>query len=1001
VQFKQQQVRLKRFNDVGYELFRIMIKFLSRLQEMAGNKGGTIAFIDQEGRRSTNYAQFNEYSSRVASWLQEKAIGRGDVVAILLPRGMEYFVAELAVFKAGACFIPLDSHQASDRREYILKDSQAKLVLTMKEYREALTRRPLDRWAEAASHDLAFIIYTSGSTGNPKGVMQEYGAIDTLIQLAGDIFDFSRYYELAQGQFRFALVTPFIFVATMDVMVCCLWEGGTVCIISEELLRNVAGLLKFFIEYNIHGTFMPMSLYKRLPANLELPLRLVALGSEPVAEVCSGRFCLLNCYSMTEMVLPLAQVIDKSYKVTPVGRPYSFLKVRLLGEDGRVNDREGLLCVKLPYFRGYLSLPEKNAAAFIQLEGERFFITGDLARWDEQGRLLILGRADDMIKINGNRVEPGEVEGAILRVLPQVRQVVVRGFTDRNDLNYLCAYYLAEEEISPAQFRAKLRKEITEYMYPRYYMRLDRFPVTVSGKVARRQLPEPQTESYRAQYCPPEGELEKVLCAGFSKILQVERVGAVDDFYLLGGDSLGTMSLVAGLPIDGITFKEIMDGRTPRKIAQLCRERNMTVRQAGKLAQPKVRRADYPVRTMQRGILDLQMVHAKSTAWNLGGLYKIDPALDFDRLVQAVETVLGHYAVFGTQFFIDEETIELRQRFVKERIPLKIEELSEEALSRLKDTLRQPFHLLNTFMYRVRAFRTPSGGYLFFDFHHTIVDGTSLQILFRTLEAVYQGQSLPEDGYDFQDVLEQEFYTDQAATTAEAESVAFKDFLATLELQRYLPLPDYETKKDQDGDLFLPVPNLAKSSFEGKSYGGNVFFMTAALLTQAKLLGNEDAFLVWTYNGRNTGLKMNVLGPLLHDNPMHLKLAPELSAADLLQKVNDVALQQMKYLPDTASIMDPGIDGNCMGFIYQQELHSTPVLAGRKLEPVEIADPLSARSDVFDLEIWERPDGFLLFLHYDGSRYAKATAERFGREFLQLAVLMARQPLAKVSELLR
>ena len=99
--------------------------------------------------------------------------------------------------------------------------------------------------------------------------------------------------------------------------------------------------------------------------------------------------------------------------------------------------------------------------------------------------------------------------------------------------------------------------------------------------------------------------------------------------------------------------------------------------------------------------------------------------------------------------------------------------------------------------------------------------------------------------------------------------------------------------------------------------------------------------------------------------------------------------------------MDPGIDGNCMGFIYQQELHSTPVLAESKLEPVEIADPLSARSDIFDIEIWEQPDGFLLYLDYDGGRYNKATAERFGREFLQMVARMAQQPLAKVSELMR
>ena len=975
-----------------------MIQFLARLQKIAQEQGELIAFLDEDGKRQTTYAQINEASSRVAAWLRKKKLGREDVVAILLPRGTEYFITELAVFKAGACFIPLDSHQASERRAYILHDSKAKLIMTMEEYTEAVKCEPLTVWADAAEHDLAFIIYTSGSTGNPKGVLQEYGTLDTLIKLTADIFNFAKYRDCSQSQFRFALVTPFIFVATMDIVVVSLWEAATVCIISEELLRNFTGLLHYFSQYQIHGTFMSMSLYKHVPLNLKLPLKIVALGSEPVAEVYNTQFTLLNCYSMSELVIVLAFPIDQCYKVTPVGKPYAFLETRLLDENGRVTTKEGILCLRLPYFRGYLNLPEKTAAAFTQIEGKRFFITGDLVRSNQAGNLVVLGRADDMIKINGNRVEPGEVEGALLRVFPQLRQVAVRGFTDKNGFNYLCAYYLADTTISSEEFRTKLRKEITAYMFPRYYIHLDHFPLTVTGKVAKRQLPEPQSESYRAAYVPPADELEKVLCDGFASTLEKNQVSAADDFYLLGGDSLATMTLLTSLPIEGITFKEIVEGRTPQKIAQLCRKRHMTVKLGTAKTRPRVRHADYPVLTMQRGILDLQLVNAKSTSWNLGGLYRLDPALDFPRLVKALETVLQHFAIFGTQFFIDEETIELRQRFLPQRPPLTIEHLSLEEFAQKKAELKQPFHLFNNFMYRARAFSTPDGNYLFLDLHHTIVDGTSISIFFHSLAKVYAGQKLPEADYDFQDVLEQEFYT-AVLDKPSAAAAGLQKELTALDIANYLPVPDHNTQQDEEGELFLPLPNLSKSYFTGKNYGGNVFFMVVALLAQAKLLHREDAFLVWTYNGRNTALKARIVGPMLHDNPMYVKLPAELTAEALLQKVNAIVQGQLEVLPALEAIVDTSIDGNCMGFLYQQELHSEPVLDGKRLTAVALPDPLCATNDVFDIEIWEKGEGFLLYLDYNAGLYAQETAVSFGSEFKQIVAKILANPQVTLGEL--
>lgn len=967
-----------------------MIDFLKKLKKTACERGTTVAVLDQDGKRSTTYAQLNDCSSRVASYLREKGIGREDVVAILLPRSMEYFATELAVLKVGAAFTPLDSHQASSRREYILKDCRAKLVLTMTEYLEALTREPLQEWADSASHDLAFIIYTSGSTGNPKGVMQEYGTIDLITKMTEGNLNFGRYRDANLGAFRIALVNPLIFVATVIMEVICFWQEGTFCIISETLLQDFKGLLRYFIDYDVHATFMTMSLYKRVPRDIELPLKIALVGSEPVSGVASGAFKLANVYSMSELALCLIFIIGQPYKITPVGRPDPFLEVRLIDvRRQQLAQKEGILCVYQPYFRGYLNLPEKTAASFIKLEGKKYFITDDWARIDEAQCVTILGRADDMIKINGNRVEPGEVEGAILRAFPEVKQAAVRGFTDRHGLNYLCAYYLAPAEIELQQFRTRLRKEITAYMFPRYYIHLQSFPLTTTGKVARRELPEPLAEQYKAAYVAPGDELEQALCEGFAKVLQIDQISVEDDFYLLGGDSLGTMTLVAQLPIEGITFQEILKGRTPREIAKLCRERNMVLRKENAGA-VKVRHSDYPLRVVQRGYLDMQLMHAKSTSLNLGGLYKVDPAIDFDRLVPILRETIASHDALGIQIFIDEETLELRQRFMKERLPLEIEEVSEAAFEEIKKSLKRPFQLFNHFLYRLRAFRTPAGAYLFIDLHHLIIDGTSAQLLFRNIDARYRGKALKKENYDFQDVLEQEFYAPPSGHRAASKGLDLKSFLAKVDVRQYVLDADYEGKarKGAEGEVHFSVPDLNKNFFRGKKYTPNVFFLTAALISQARYLGKEEAFLVWTSNGRNSRVRMRTVGPILLDTPIYVDFKGGLTVDEILEQVESTVLRRMQGTSSADDVYDTAIV-NSMGFLYQQELFSNPLIDGKALLPQDIPDPFSATVDLFNIEIWARPPYYHLCLCYDAGLYEQQKIEDFCQIYLQTITRLA------------
>ena len=957
--------------------------------------GADTAAVDFAHRLS--YAELDRLSGQIAAYLKRRGIGREDLVALDLPRSVEYIAAELAVIRAGAAFVPLDPGLPEARRAYVLADCGCRLILDSEACAVAALQEEAADWAETSPHDLAYIIYTSGSTGKPKGVMQEYGSWDLMAWTNDEI----------QGPFcngpeghrpmGAALLSPMMYIATVFTTFLALYEGNAVHILPDETVRDNRAVLNYFRRERIGHAFMTASLYRQFPFEEGLSLRTVFTGGEVVSALAPHGFALFNCYAMSEFgCAPFASRIEAPQEHTPVGRPSALVDVRLLGADGEVSAREGTLCIRLPYFRGYRNLPGMTESAFVSIEGERYFNTGDLAGLDGDGVVRLFGRADNIVKINGNRVEPEEVERTLRGLFPQLREVVVRGFKNRRGGQYLCAFYEADAEINAKVFRRSLAGELTGYMIPQVFVRMADFPRSANGKIDRAALAPPH-KTKSSDYAAPRSALEAELCRAFARALDLERVGIRDDFYELGGDSLATMLLVTELRIPGLTFRQILDGRTPERIAAACVQLGLGV-SAGELpaARPG-RRDDYPLRPVQRWVCTLQQRHPQSTAWNLPGLMRLDDGIDFDRLVSAVQTVLQRHDAYGTRYFYDPGSGSLRQRFVSERAPLCIEDVTQEEFERICTGLVRNFPLIGQPLYRVRAFRTPTGNYFFMDAHHSISDGTSIRIFFREIDEVYRGERLPE-AVQYADVIEHELRW-QSRRSGSGEDGYWTNILDRYDDRRHRIPIDWDTEQDEKGELLIPLRGIRDSWFEGKRFSENAFFLTAAALSLARFLDLREIALAWVYNGRDSAEKMDAIGLLIHELPIYFDFDRELSLEALLLETRESILNALAHLDSMPKVYDTLTDRvNC--FLFQQNLHDSPSVGGREMPFVPVANEEATASNILDMELLKVDRGYQLYLDYDRGLYRRSTIARLSRYYEQTVEYMWRHAGASVPEIL-
>ena len=957
---------------------------IEKLEQYTAEKPDEAILFDDAHAKGVTYAQLQDMSGRVYAFLKKNGIGKEDFVLLNLPRGVMPVIAMVGVWRAGAAWALVEDTYAPERINYIRVDCGCKFELNADNWPEVMHTAPLSGYETPDEHDAAYAIYTSGTTGNPKGVLHEYGnlsrAIDS-IRLNGEIpFD---------GHDRLALLAPMNFVASVIVILAALNVFcGKTYIVSYATIKNPAALAKFFLLKRITITFLTPSYVRMLGDKTGPFLRMLFVGSEPANNVYNKKVGLINIYACSESGFAVGVFkIDQPYETCPIGQPSIDMKIVRLDESGRevADDEIGELCFEDPYVRGYLNLPAETEKNFV----DGMYHTGDLARRDLGGNYVLLGRSNDMIKINGNRIEPAEIEAAVKSVL-KVDWAAARGF-DEGGKSFLCAYYTADVAVDTEKLRTELMKRLPYYMIPAYYIHIDKVPLKANGKLDRKALPKPDISDFRTDFAAPETETQKALCAAMEKVLKLDRVGLHDDFYEMGGDSLASIEMITESGLPGLVASQIFRGRTPEKIAELYEE----ALAKGSGVDPDTENAEalkevHPLTREQLYMFDYQLYTPASTMYNLFSVMKLDKEVfDPEKLAAALETAIRNHPALLTMFDYDNDG-NLVQCYRPDLMrPIHVEKMSEFEFRFVKDMLVYPFKLIGGRMSRCRVIETEKAVYVFFDVHHSLFDGTSLKVFLGNIGKAFMDMPLDTDYYYL--MLRRREQAVQSAFYEESRKY-FEERYDNIEWSGY-PKTDHESRENEMGELItsleLSQAQLAESERSFR-VSRNEFFITVAAIAIALYNKVNDVKLSWIYNGREDLQMMSTVGLLFRDLPVGVRLQDSLTLRDVMADVHDQVQKGIEHsCYPYVDLHNQVANGESAYLLYQQDIRDMGGMEGFDVETVDVRQNQAASQTILDMEILDGADGLQLMIDYAASRYKDSSIAAFRDIFVRTAHALA------------
>jgi amino acid adenylation domain-containing protein len=777
------------------------------------------------GEQSLTYEQLDRRADELAHFLMRKGVGPDTRVALCLERSLEMVVALLGVLKAGGAYVPLDPHYPAQRLQYMLEDASPRVLLTQTPLAATLPRTDAEivaldsHWDAIAARDengralsetprdpdnLVYVIYTSGSTGRPKGTAMPHRAMVNLIEWHRSVLSMTPGRRVLQFA---ALGFDVAFQETFSTL--CL--GGTLVLLDEWVRRDPSALVQLLNEQAVERLFVPPLLLQSLAEHFRSTgaaprgLRDIITAGEQLRitpEVRSLFAHLPGCrlhnhYGPTETHVVTALTLGENPQTWPtlpsIGRPIANTQIYVLDLQRQpvpIGVTGEIYIGGAGVARGYLERPELTrerflADPFAAPPQPRVYKTGDLGRWRADGTLEYLGRNDDQVKIRGFRVEIGEIEAQLARHA-QVKEAAVVAHEDAAGHRRLVAYVTARDgsEPSVADMREHVSAGLPEFMVPSAFVVLDALPLTPTGKLDRRSLPEPASDAYvTKKYEAPQGELEEQLARIWRELLRADRAGRHDNFFELGGHSLLVVQMLerlreAGLCADvrsmyvSATLADAARTLTreatrqfevpPNRIPPGCRAITPEMLPLVELDRAQLERIVravpggaaniqdiYPLAPLQEGILFHHLLNeAGADTYSRSILLALSSREKLAELIRALQALIDRHDVLRTAFWWEQlpKPVQIVHRHATLPVQTFLLERDRDALAQLEQRMspgQEKLDLRTAPLIRLHIAADPRGGrwYAVLQTHHIISDNQSLLVLISELMASMEGRA--------------------------------------------------------------------------------------------------------------------------------------------------------------------------------------------------------------------------------------------------------------------
>ena len=869
--------------------------------------------------RTLSFKELDSEANRLGHALMKRGVVSSDRVLLLMRRTSALVVSVFGVLKAGAVFITMDPDYPRERIDQIIEDSKAALVITdiqsIKEtmenavfYSELMKEQDSSRPdVSLTPESMCFIIYTSGTTGKPKGVVLSHRGITNYV--AADPKNTPIWY-LSQKCSKMLCLSSVSFIVFLREIFGTILNGIPVVLCNEEQAVNPMAISELIETHRIDAMG---STPTRLLQYMDVPqftdalseIRLMIVGGEGFPARLFSKLrkysaCeIYNSYGPTEVTIASHQKRMDSDRVS-AGFPMLNVWERIADPDGN----------ELPPYAagelyvggagvaiGYFGDEKLTAEHFPVIDGVRYCNTGDLAYKDDRGEVFVLGRNDGMIKLRGLRIELEEVENTIGNYPGIVHaRVVVRTI---NGTEHLCAFYtcrIGEDPVKAERIRKFVAKKLPPYMVPSYYTFLQQFPLTPNGKVAVKALKELEVDtSERIAFEAPDTKEEEQLFDIVAGVLGTNQFGVKDDLFAMGLTSLTMISVISkiyetwGLSLlvtDFMELKSVED--IAEKITALLEDPD-AVDEKEEQRENAIREF-YPLTENQLGIYLDCMAHPESIGYHLPNILRLDKSVDPGRLKNAVvQAIENHKYLKVTLVSKGGEVLQRRDdaRHIQKAVVIRKTDSFTDKMA--EELAAEHFDLNGHLLFRFVIFVTPDEVVLVSVFHHLIVDGGALNILFRDIAAAYDGLDLSvekADGYQVsareKDMINSPAYASGRDYYVGRLSIADEPTVLTPNLKG-------DAGKGSLGvERFGLDPVLVDALCKKYNISQNVLFMSSLYVVLTKFVSDDKLLLATVSNGRLDPSLQNTVALLVRTMPLVLQEKRDITVRELFDHVGKV-----------------------------------------------------------------------------------------------------------------
>ncbi len=722
-----------------------------------------------------SYDELNKRSNQLANYLNRLGVYPETLVGLCVERSIEMVVGILGILKAGGAYIPIDISYPQSRIEFMISNSNAKILITQKSIAVSLPENISkvvlidEDWKQISNEssanfdskvtldNLAYVIYTSGSTGLPKGAMITHRSLSNHMLWMKEDFGFDSSDSVLQK-------TPFSFDASVWEFYLPLLTGGRLIIAKPDGHMDMAYLIETIQKNNI-------SVLQLVPAVLRMlfdeqgienceSLKTVFCGGEALTfDLTKKLFEKLNV-NLYNLYGPTEATIDAAYfkcepafenKVIPIGKPIYNTQIYILDKflnPVPVGVSGELIIGGVDVARGYLNNPQLTKEKFLDdifknTSSGKLYKTGDLAKYGEDGNIEFFGRADHQVKLRGFRIELGEIESKLSQHA-EIKDAAVIVREDKPGSQRLAAYVVQKNSqlITVNELKDFLRNSLPEYMIPTAFIILDKMPLLPNGKIDRNALPAPEnSKSAEETFIAPRLPVEQILADIWKDILGVDKVGVHDNFFELGGDSIMSIQIISRANQSGIklTPKQIFQFQTIAGLSGVIDYSAPSVFEQGIVT------GEVPLTPIQHWFFEQDL--PEPDFYNHSVLLKIPKNLNENFLEESVAEIIKHHDALRLRFKKDNDVREQINTGFNSDTVFSVEDLSnisgealDDKMEKIISELQKSLNLTDGPLIKVLFFKTDSNNEdrLLIVIHHLCIDGISWRIILEDLYNSYR-----------------------------------------------------------------------------------------------------------------------------------------------------------------------------------------------------------------------------------------------------------------------